>query len=52
MVSLCTASSLSPALFIGFYFFVIPDNIPEAIYRELPPKLQQEVQLDTRRVSN
>ncbi|XP_025423657.1 cartilage oligomeric matrix protein [Sipha flava] len=28
------------------------DNIPETIYRELPPKLQQEVQLDTRRVSN
>lgn len=30
----------------------ILDNIPETIYRELPPKLQQEVQLDTRRVSN
>lgn len=33
-------------------FNIILDNIPEAIYRELPPKLQQEVQLDTRRVSN
>lgn len=34
------------------WFIIVSDNIPETIYRELPPKLQQEVQLDTRRVSN
>lgn len=45
IISLLTSSSI-------FYFINISDNIPETIYRELPPKLQQEVQLDTRRVSN
>lgn len=37
---------------LTIYFNTVLDNIPETIYRELPPKLQQEVQLDTRRVSN
>lgn len=37
---------------LNIYITVVSDNIPETIYRELPPKLQQEVQLDTRRVFN
>ncbi|XP_050537830.1 cartilage oligomeric matrix protein [Daktulosphaira vitifoliae] len=28
------------------------DDVPETIYRDLPPNLQQEVQVDTRRMSN
>lgn len=28
------------------YKFIIADNVPESIYRELPPRLQQEVDID------
>ena len=26
--------------------FIFSDNVPESIYRELPPRLQQEVDID------
>jgi thrombospondin 2/3/4/5 len=28
------------------YQFIFSDNVPESIYRELPPRLQQEVDID------